>query len=191
MHPIGLGVLRDGEVKGWGEQPSSGEGLWVRVGEFLTPHEGRGPAGAERKPLRVDSTLLLMQASARHWAAAGSWGLPVPPGAGGHGDGAVQVRAAATAALPGMGTGPRKGSRACREGRPAGPGGFREGSGHCTQCAPAMVGRAGRGPGQAWAASGEVGVDKVSSGEPTPFRGKQTTAPQLSCPAHGSQSPMF
>ncbi|XP_043778415.1 60 kDa lysophospholipase isoform X14 [Cervus elaphus] len=37
----------------------------------------------------VAQLLSLRQASGCHWAAAGSWGLPVPPGAGGLGDGAV------------------------------------------------------------------------------------------------------
>ena len=40
------------------------------------------------------------QASGCHWAAAGSWGLPVPPGAGGLGDRAMQVRVAGVPVLP-------------------------------------------------------------------------------------------
>lgn len=42
------------------------------------------------------------QASGCHWAAAGIWGLPVPPGAGGLGDGAVPVRLAGTPVLSGL-----------------------------------------------------------------------------------------
>lgn len=63
------------------------------------------------------------QASGCHWAAAGSWGLPVCPGAGGLRDGAVPVRLAGAPVLPGTwgGLGLRGGTK--REGGVVGCGG--------------------------------------------------------------------
>lgn len=88
---VGLGAGdRGGVALVWGG--------WVPgLGHRTRPCWRLAEAAAGRRSPRCFSR----QASGCHWAAAGGWGLPVPPGTGGLGDRALQVRVAGIPVLPG------------------------------------------------------------------------------------------
>lgn len=157
-----------------------GWGGWVPgpcTGHASLRRSGRGCPG--RRCPRSFSR----QTSGCHRAAAGGWGLPVPPGAGGLGDRAVQVRVAGMWVLPaawGWGSG-RVRRREPTSPRPALAGALRAGvipgtedsSAKECACARACVrvleegheGSVGEEPGcglgAAWATVGRLGQEGV------------------------------
>lgn len=66
-------------------------GIWMGIFDPALPPPGLNEASRVRAMLTIST--FSWQASGRHWAAEGRWGLPVSPGAGGRWNRAVQVMA--------------------------------------------------------------------------------------------------